>query len=172
MDVEKFLDGKVDIDYPSPSMFYGDANFQLLSAAQLGTDYDVIKSLIIVKNNPAVFNWAVRNAVGNSKISIPIIKILVKWARNSLTNTCLANCRNVEIAKLLHEEYNLDIGETLIECARINKSNMEVIKYFVEHGANLGLTNKDGKTAVDIARENENNELRKILEPDAWRFGI
>ncbi len=57
-------------------------------------------------------------------------------------------------------------GKTPLMYATIN-GHKNMIEFLIEVGANINLTDKDGKTAYDLARNSGklNNDLEKLLKP-------
>ena len=54
------------------------------------------------------------------------------------------------------------MGQTALHIAARKGSDF-LVKLLVERGANLALTNRDSKTAFDIAAENSRSELVAVL---------
>lgn len=66
-------------------------------------------------------------------------------------------------------QHNLDdidpaTGNTILTWAASQRGQESVAQAFIEAGANLQLKNRDGKTAMDIARENNNTPMLRLLE--------
>ena len=44
------------------------------------------------------------------------------------------------------------------------KGHLDIVQYLTAKGVNLQATNKDGQTALDLAREYGNDDVAKFLE--------
>jgi hypothetical protein len=60
------------------------------------------------------------------------------------------------------DSFGVDFVDTALTYA-IKEQNIEIINLLIEYGANLEIRNSDGKTAMDIATEINNEEILEIL---------
>lgn len=80
----------------------------------------------------------------------------------------IANCETV-VDQLLETAINInqqdEHGSTaLIYAVNKHESPLEFVKKFIEHGADITIKNKVGKTAIDYAKQKEDLELTAYLE--------
>ena len=92
-------------------------------------------------------------------------------SQDELGNNALmiaSQCGNLEIAKLLIEskKINVDLQNKKGNTALILASFLgysEIVKLLIEAGADRNIKDNYGKTALDYAKENYDNQIKKLL---------
>jgi 5-methylcytosine-specific restriction endonuclease McrBC regulatory subunit McrC/ankyrin repeat protein len=106
-----------------------------------------------------------------------IVKLLLEHGANpnlkdetgENTLSFLFDTKNVEIVKLLLEYgadpnlQNINNGKTVLMRSS-HEQNIKVVKLLLEYGANPNLQDKDGRTALDVAKILGETEIVKILQ--------
>jgi len=153
-------------------------NISLENAANSGNIQDV--KALIEKSNNEQKRIALLHASRNSHIEI--IELLLKYHApvSGLTLWHAVMGENSDIVKRILEE-NIDINEEIDQDGStplfeaVNLRNKKIVKMLVEHGADTSKKLENGKTVIDIARENNYKEIIEILtrqmQPIAERAG-
>lgn len=148
-----------------------------LEIAKLLIEYGVDVNLY-GGNVPALF-WEeadIRQNVKDEELSNKIISLLIdngaktfnEYGYSTLHYSVQGNC--VLITENLINNYNLPIdaitqnGQTPLMIGSIYNAT-DTVKLLIEHGADKTIKDNDGKTAYDLAVENDNKELAKLLKP-------
>jgi len=66
----------------------------------------------------------------------------------------------VELPNLNHQDNN---GDTPLHLA-VKNQNFEIIKFLVEHGADLSIKNEQNQTPDELAAQLENNKITNFLK--------
>ncbi|TAL37286.1 MAG: hypothetical protein EPN97_05515 [Alphaproteobacteria bacterium] len=87
----------------------------------------------------------------------PLKQILNRIPSSDLAQALRASHQNLD-------DIDPASGNTILTWAASQRGQESLALAFIEAGANLQVRNRDGKTAIDIARETNNSPMLKLLE--------